>query len=131
MNKWVQKSFSSDALAPTFNPAFPTIPIGVFSPLRGSRPFRLAPHSGYFGLNYSWSRWYGSLTGTFVGRRDDSDFLSDEFGGSTMLRSLQIYTAMGNVLSQHYSEVFGYPALPFTFRAGIKLTFGGESWRLK
>jgi iron complex outermembrane receptor protein/vitamin B12 transporter len=149
----VQKSFSSDALAPTFNPAFPTIPIGVFSPLRGSRPFRLAPHSGYFGLNYSWSRWYGSLTGTFVGRRDDSDFLSDEFGGSTMLlpnrnleaayqrldlsggyrvnRSLQIYTAMGNVLSQHYSEVFGYPALPFTFRAGIKLTFGGESWRLK
>jgi vitamin B12 transporter len=148
----VQHSFSSDNLFPTTNPAFPTIPIGVFSPLRGARPFRQAPHSGYFALNYTRSRWFGSLTGTFVSRRDDSDFLSDPFfGGPTMLlptrnldqayqrvdmsggfrvnRFLEVYTAMGNVLSQHYSEVFGYPTLPFTFRSGIKLTFDGESWK--
>ncbi len=150
----VQHSFSSDNLFPTINPAFPTIPIGVYSPLEGARPFRQAPHSGYVELNYARSRWFGSFTGTFVSRRDDSDFLSDPFfGGPTMLlpnrnldqayqrldlsggcrvnRFLEIYTALGNLTSQHYSEVFGYPTLPFTIRAGIKLTFGGESWKVK
>jgi iron complex outermembrane receptor protein/vitamin B12 transporter len=38
---------------------------------------------------------------------------------------------MQNLLSEHYSEAFGYPALPFTVRAGIKVSIGGESWRLK
>jgi len=42
----VQRSFSSDNLAPSFNPNFPTIPIGAFSPLVGNRPFRRAPHAG-------------------------------------------------------------------------------------
>jgi vitamin B12 transporter len=150
----VQRSFSSDNLFPTVNPLFPSIPIGVFSPLQGARPFRQAPHSGYLQMIYNRSRWFASFSGTFVSRRDDSDFLSDPFfGGPSMLlpnrnldqayqrldlsggyqatRFLQIYTSMGNLLSQHYSEVFGYPALPFTIRSGIKLTFGGESWKLK
>jgi iron complex outermembrane receptor protein/vitamin B12 transporter len=35
------------------------------------------------------------------------------------------------VLSQHYAEAFGYPSLPFTFRSGIRITMGGESWKLK
>jgi iron complex outermembrane receptor protein/vitamin B12 transporter len=55
----------------------------------------------------------------------------DLSGGYQVNRFLQIYTAMGNVLNEHYSEVFGYPSLPFTFRSGIKLTFGGDSWKLK
>ena len=38
---------------------------------------------------------------------------------------------MENLLSEHYYEAFGYPSLPFTFRSGIKLNFGGESWKLK
>ena len=64
----VQRSFSSSS-APVKNPgsSFSTIPIGQYSPLVGARPFRRAPHSGYFGLNYTRSRWYGSLTGTLVG----------------------------------------------------------------
>jgi vitamin B12 transporter len=148
----VQQSFSSESL-PSYNPNFPTIPIGAFSPLVGARPFRRAPHSGYFGLTYNRSRWYGAFTGTLVGRRDDSDYLTDaEFGNSLLLpnrnldgayqrlelgggyqvsRSLSAYTDIQNLLSEHYSEAFGYPALPFTFRAGIKLSFGGESWHLK
>ena len=148
----VQRSFSSESL-PSYNPSFPTIPIGAFSPLVGARPFRRAPHSGYFGLSYNRSKWYGSFTGTLVGRRDDSDFLTDsEFGNSLLLpnrnldgayqrlelgggyqftRSLTAYTDMQNLLSEHYSEAFGFPALPFTIRAGVKLSFGGESWRLK
>jgi iron complex outermembrane receptor protein/vitamin B12 transporter len=149
----VQRSFSSDALAPSSNPNFPNVEIGWFSPLRGSRPFRRTPHSGYFGLNYSRSRWDASLTGTLVSRRDDSDFLYDQnFGTSLLLPNrnllgsyqrldlagsyrvnhfLSMTTSMQNLLSQHYDEAFGYPALPFTFRSGVMLRFGGESWKLK
>ena len=150
----VQHSFSSDNLFPSINPNFPNIPIGAFSPLVGGRPFRIAPHSGYFALSYAHSRIAASLTGTLVGRRDDSDFLfADAAGGTTLLlpnrnldpayqrlafageyqlfHSLAATFAADNLLSQHYQEVIGFPALPFTFRAGFRVNIGGESWRLK
>ncbi|MEI9978948.1 MAG: TonB-dependent receptor [Edaphobacter sp.] len=151
----VQRSFSSDALCPTCNqnPIFPGIDIGAFSPLVGARPFRRAPHSGYFGLTYNRSKFFTSLTGTLVGRRDDSDFLSDANFGTTLLlpnrnldgayqrldlsggyqitSRLTAYANIQNLLSEHYVEAFGYPALPLTFRSGIKFVFGGESWGLK
>lgn len=149
----VERSFSSDALSPSYNPAFPSIPIGVYSPLRGARPFRRAPHSGYFRVYYSRSRWVFSLTGTLIGKRDDSDFLFDKDGGHTLLlpnrnldaayqrfdaggsyrvnKVLSVYGSFQNILGQHYSEAFGYPNLPFTFTSGIKITVGGESWKLR
>ena len=151
----VQRSFTSDALGPSFNTAsnFPTIPIGVFSPLIGARPFRRAPHSGYMAVTYHHARWTASLTGTFVGKRDDSDFLFDKDGGTSLLlpnrnldaayqkldvagsyevnHALSVYADLQNVLDQRYDEAFGYPALPFTFRSGIRITLGGESWKLK
>jgi vitamin B12 transporter len=152
----VQHSFSSDQEGGgVFNPAFnfSNIPIGAFSPLVGARPFRVAPHSGYFGLNYTHSKFYSSLTGTLVGRRDDSDFLSDADFGPTMLLPnrdldgayqrldlsggyqvtprLTAYANIQNLLSEHYVQTFGFPSLPFTFRSGIKINFGGESWGLK
>jgi iron complex outermembrane receptor protein/vitamin B12 transporter len=152
----VQHSFTSDqagggVLNTAFN--FGNIPIGAFSPLVGARPFRVAPHSGYFGLNYTHSKFYSSLTGTLVSRRDDSDFLSDPDFGPTMLlpnrnldgayqrldlsggyqvtSRLTAYANIQNLLSEHYAQTFGFPSLPFTFRSGIKITFGGESWGLK
>ncbi len=162
----VQHSLSSDSLSPSFNTSsnFSTIPIGQYSPLVGARPFRIAPHTGYFGLTYTRSKLYGSLTGTLVGRRDDSDFLSaDDFltsytstpanygsnlllpnrnldgayqrlalgGGYQAAPRLNVYANIENLLSEHYFEAFGYPVLPFTFRTGLKVNFGGESWRLK
>ena len=152
----VQRSFSSDNLGGgSFNTSsnFSTIPIGAFSPLDGARPFRRAPESGYFSLTYNQSRWYGALTGTLVGKRDDSDFLSDaNYGNSLLLpnrdlldsyqrlaldgsyrvnHTVTTYAHIQNLLSEHYQEAFGYPALPFTFRAGVTITLGGESWRLK
>jgi iron complex outermembrane receptor protein/vitamin B12 transporter len=154
----VQRSFASNtlgALGPDFNTSsnFSTIPIGADSPLVGARPFRVAPHTGYFAINYSKPRFYAALTGTLVSRRDDSDFLSDpNFGTSLLLPNrnldgayqrlelgagyqltprLNIYANVQNLLSEHYFEAFGYPALPLTFRTGIKLNFGGENWRLK
>jgi len=150
----VQRSFSSDNLDPVFNLSsnFSTVQIGADSPLVGARPFRVAPHTGYFGIHYTRSKFYGSLTGTLVGRRDDSDFLVDtEFGNSLLLPNrnllgayqrlelgggyqatsrISVYANVQNLLSEHYYEAFGFPALPFMFRTGIKLNFGGESWKL-
>jgi vitamin B12 transporter len=151
----VQHSFSSDQGAgESINPDFPNIPIGAFSPLVGARPFRIAPHSGYFGLNYARSRFYSSLTGILVSRRDDSDFLSldanfgqtmllpnrnldgayqrvDLSGGYEFTSRLTAYANIQNLLSEHYAQAFGFPSLPFTFRSGIKIAFGGESWGLR
>ncbi len=156
----VERSFANAALCstgldPCFNPDFPGVPIGAFSALPGARPFRRAPHSGFLSVVYSRSRWSALFQGTFVGRRDDSTFLlfSDaNFGNSLLLPNrnldsayqkldlsgdfrltnyLTLYTSMENLLSQRYDAAFGFPALPFTVRSGIKITLGGESWRHK
>lgn len=154
----VLRSFSSDNIGPSFNTSsdFSTIPIGADSPLVGARPFRVAPHAGYFAINYSPKKFYASLTGTLVGRRDDSDFLCDntisygcgtslllpnrnllggyerlELGGGYQLANrINVYANIQNLLGEHYFEAFGFPALPLTFRSGIRLNFGGESWKL-
>lgn len=146
----VQHSFASSALKPTYNTAFGfgNIPIGSSSPLIGNRPFRRARNSGYFGLQYTRSRWNAQLNGTLVGLRDDSDFLSGALllpnynldgayqrieltGEYRVTHRLAAYTEIQNLLSEHYQEAFGYPALPFNFRSGIRITLGGESWKLK
>jgi vitamin B12 transporter len=147
----IQRSFTSDAIGPSVNPNFPSIPIGAYSPLIGARPFRIPPHAGYFEAGYRHGRLFTDLRGTFVGSRDDSDFLEFDanFGQSLLLpnrnldgayqrldlaasysanRYLAIESSFKNLLSEHYSEAFGYPSLPFTFRLGMKFSLGGESW---
>lgn len=145
----VQKSFASSALKPTFITAFGfgTIPIGSSSPLVGNRPFRRARNSGYFGLQYTRSRWNAQLNGTLIGLRDDSDFLSGTLllpnhnllgsyqrleltGEYRVTHHIAAYTEIQNLLSQHYHEAFGYPTLPFNYRSGLRITLGGESWKL-
>ena len=141
----VTKAFGT----PSFNPQFPTIPIGAFSPLAGARPFRIAPHSGSLALFYNYKKFNGAFTGYLVGRRDDSTFLSDGFFGNTMLLPnrnlafayqkldlsaayalkpyLTLYTSIENLLSQHYDAAFGFPASPFAIRSGARFTFGGTN----
>src|SRR5262249_54724529 len=77
----VTKAFGN----PSFNPAFPNIPIGAFSPLQGARPFRRAPHTGSIALIYSHRKFTGTFTGYMVSRRDDSTFLDDQLFGNTLL----------------------------------------------
>jgi iron complex outermembrane receptor protein/vitamin B12 transporter len=150
----IQRSFSS---GPSFNTSFnfSNIPIGVFSPLVGARPFRIAPHTGYFEAGYRHKSFFAGLRGTLVGSRDDSDFLTSsdpKFPDSMLLpnrnldgayqkmdltssyqanRHVSIEGNFQNLLCEHYSEAFGYPSLPFMFRLGMKFTLGGESWSRK
>jgi vitamin B12 transporter len=133
---------------PSFNPLFPDIAIGAFSPLEGARPFGIAPHSGSVALFYNHRKFNGAFTGYLVGRRDESTFLFDEFFGNSMLLPnrnlsaayqkfdlsaayalkpyLTVYTGVENLFSQHYDAAFGFPALPFTLRAGMRFTLGSE-----
>ncbi len=149
LNSTVTKSFSSDNAAPSFNPNYPNTPIGAYSPLVGQRPFRRAKHSGYYSVIYARPRWYAQMSGSFMGRRDDSTFLTDADGGTTLLlpnhnlapgyqllnlmtnfhvdRHISAYAVMNNLLSQHYQEAFGYPSLPFNVRAGMQYTWGGDA----
>ena len=149
----VQRSFQSSALGPVTNPALPPIPIGAFSPLVGSRPFRRAPHSGSFLATYERPKFTLALGGYLVSRRDDSTFLSDGFFGNSMLlpnrnlagsyqkidfsgsyratRILGFYTSVENLVSEHYDAASGFPALPLAFRAGVRITLGGESWNIR
>jgi iron complex outermembrane receptor protein/vitamin B12 transporter len=151
----VTQSFASSARTPSYNTSsnFPTLPIGTYTPLIGGRPFGVPRNSASMALIYSRRRFGTSATGYFVSRSDDSTFLTDEYYGNSLLlpnrnllnayqlidwsgwldllRGLTLYANIGNVLDEHYQGALGFPALPFNFRAGIKFTIGGESWKRK
>jgi vitamin B12 transporter len=144
----VERSFTSDALQPTFNPAFPAVPIGAFSPLRGARPFNRPPHTGYAAVNYNGEQYSVGFTAAFAGRSDDSTFLAgrDLAGGNSLLlpnRNLDFgyakldlggsyqflswlaaYTQLDNLTSNKRIGPIGYPSLPFTFRVGLRFVLG-------
>ncbi len=50
----VQRSFTNDdaALARPHSDVHDGIPVGPYSPLKGARPFRRAPHTGFFTATY-------------------------------------------------------------------------------
>ena len=147
----VTESFSGDALFPSVNPAFPGIQLGQFSPLVGARPFRRPTHSGSLLASYVRGPAQVTLTGYFVGKSDDSTFLSDAFFGPSLLlpnqdltagyqkvdlsgsyrvhRRLRWYASIENLLDQDYTAAAGFPALPLTFRSGLSVTLGGDAPR--
>ena len=144
----VTQSFSS---TPFFNPAFPGAPIGLASPLVGSRPFGMAPHSGGVYVAYERRQAGAELSGYFVTRQDDSTFLSDAFFGTSLLLpnhdvnggyqkidlsgrytinpAVTLFSSIENLLNQRYTAAFGFPSLPLAFRAGIKFRVGRDSWK--
>jgi len=151
----VSQSFASDATAvaqgfPTTNPSLPGIAIGGSSPLIGARPFRRPPHTGYFALQYTGQKWTAAFKGALASRSDDSTFLgfSDQNGDNTLLlpnRNLDfgytkldlygtynathhvtLFTDLSNLLNNQHIGPIGYPSLPFTVRAGLKLRLGGD-----
>jgi len=149
----VTQSFSTDAAAngtSATNPNLPGIPIGSSYPLVGARAFRRPPHTGYFAAEYTGTRFSAAFKGALASRSDDSTFQSynDFNGGNTLLlpnkdldfgyakldingtyainRHLSVFTELGNLLSQQHIGPIGYPGLPFTVRAGLKVRIGGD-----
>ena len=146
----VQHSFSSDALSPTYNTqsSFPDVPIGVYSPLRGARPFRRPPHTGFITATYTGKHWTVVGNAAFSSRSDDSTFLgySDaNFGNSLLLPNrnldygyakldvgavyqltpwIAIYTQLENGTSNQHIGPIGYPSLPFNYRTGLRFALG-------
>jgi outer membrane cobalamin receptor len=103
------------------------------------RPLIRRPrHSGSLLLTYLRGRWGGSLGGSFVGRRPDSDFLGlnidhapgyariDLGGWYAFTSRVTAYINVQNALDKGYQEVVGYPALGINFRAGLRFRIGGE-----
>jgi vitamin B12 transporter len=141
----VTESFSSSTLRPAVNPAFPGIPIGQFSPLVGARPFRRPAHSGSVVASYTYRKAQAVLAGYFVGKRDDSTFLTDEFFGFSLLLpnqdldaayqkfdlsgSYQIHprvralVTVENLFNATFAATAGFPSLPRAARIGVRVGF--------
>jgi iron complex outermembrane receptor protein/vitamin B12 transporter len=154
----VLQSFASDAVDAkqgfaSENPNLPGIPIGAESPFVGARPFRRAPHSGFFAVTYTKPKLSLALKGAFAGRSDDSTFLdgyTPSFDNSLLLpnrnldfgylkldlggiyqvqRSVSVFAQLENLLNNQHIGPIGFPGLPFTVRAGLKVRFGGDRSR--
>ena len=147
----IQKSYTNDdeaLLGPL--PEFDGIPIGPYSPLVGARPFRRAPHTGFFTASYSHSRFTVLFNSAFASRSDDSTFLAGydiNFGNSLLLPNrnldqgyakldlagsmhlldwLGVYAAAENLTDNQHIAPIGYVSLPFSVRVGLKLQWGRE-----
>jgi len=145
----VQRSFTNDdeaLLGPI--PTFDGIPVGPYSPLTGARPFRRAPHTGYFSATYSTLKLTGIFNAAFASRSDDSTYLEDEdegggnslllpnrnldfayakldLGGSfQLLKWLDVYAMGENLLSNQHIAPIGYVSLPANVRAGLRIEWG-------
>ena len=152
----VQRSFTNDDAAllgpiPTWQNNPNGIPIGPYSPLEGARPFRRSPHTGYFAATYSNKRITGVFSAAFASRSDDSTYLEgeDASGGNSLLLPnrnldygyakldlggsyqwfswLDVYAQADNLLNSRNIAPIGYPSLPFTLRAGLRLRWGPGS----
>ena len=150
LDSLVEQSFSNDAVAPATNPNLPGIPIGALSPLVGSRPFRRPPNVGFFSAQYTVEKFSAAVKGAVSSSSDDSTFQlnNDRNGGNTLLlpnrnldfgylkldingtyaanKYITVFTQLDNLLSQQHIGPIGYPGLPFTFRAGMKIRIGGN-----
>lgn len=107
----------------------------------GEPLLRRPKHFGEVLATYVSGRWGGSVGGSFVGRRPDSDFLFGVIPPQTYVDgyarvdvsawreitgNVTAYASVYNALNRKYQEVAGYPALKANFRAGLRFRFGGE-----
>jgi vitamin B12 transporter len=149
----VEQSFSTDAASgglATTNPNLPNLPLGSTYPLVGARPFRRPPHVGFAAANYTRTKFTLSAQAAMASRSDDSTFLSysDINGDNTLLlpnrnldfgyvkldlggtyqikRRFALFTQLDNLLNDQHIGPIGYPALPLTVRAGVKVRLGGD-----
>jgi len=117
-------------------------PLAFDPTAQAGRPLLRRPkQAGALLLNYFGRKWGANLSGSFIGRRPDSDFLFgavppvDHTAGYALVnvggwyalnRFVTAYVNVDNMLNRRYEEVAGYPALKANFRAGMRFRFGGE-----
>jgi vitamin B12 transporter len=147
----VERSFTSDALQPSFNPSFPGVPIGASGPLVGARPFQRPLHAGYAAVSYNGHQYSAGFTMALASRSNDSTYLAgrDFTGGNSLLLPnrdldfsyakldlagsyqflswLAAYAQLDNLTGNKRIGPIGYPSLPFTFRVGLRLALGHSS----
>jgi len=146
----VQRSFSSDneALLGGYGFSYNGIPLGAYSPLKGARPFRRPPHTGFVTATYSAHKLTALFSAAFASRSDDSTYLaySDQNGGNSLLlpnrnldhgyakldlgASYQVTSLLGvygqveNLTDNQQIAPIGYVSLPATVRAGLRIQWG-------
>jgi vitamin B12 transporter len=140
---------------PTTNPDIPGVPIGALSPLVGQRPFQRPPQTGFFAAQYTSARFSAAIKGALASRSDDSTFQLNnartdteplnnnflllpnrnlDFGYAKLdlnatfaaTSRVTVFTQLDNLLGQQHIGPIGYPGLPFTIRAGMKIRIGGN-----
>ncbi len=106
----------------------------------GAPLLRRPKHAGSLLAIYTKRRWGGSVGGTFLGRRADSDFLGlippvthaagyarfDVGAWRSITSRMTAYVNVENLLNRHYEEAAGFPALRANFRAGMRFRIGGD-----
>jgi iron complex outermembrane receptor protein/vitamin B12 transporter len=152
----VQRSFTSDNESLIDVPPIEfngQIPLGASSPLTGARPFRRAPHTGFFTATFAARKFTASFTSAFASRSDDSTYLEgdDANGGNSMLLPnrnldfgyakldiggsyqllnwLDAYIQAENLVDDQHIAPIGYPSLPINVRAGLRIRWGPGSGR--
>jgi outer membrane cobalamin receptor len=106
----------------------------------GNRLIRRPVHSGNIVLSTWVGRLGGTLTGRFVGRRTDSDFLFPPLGLSSnpgyaafdlagsyrLAAQATVIARVENLFDKTYQGILGYPALGRGAYIGMRFTLGGE-----
>jgi outer membrane cobalamin receptor len=104
----------------------------------GNRLLKRPLNSANVVVNTHFRRFNWNITGAYVGRRTDSDFLglgitSDpgyfrlDMAMVVPIRyGLSMTARFENLLDRHYQDAVGYPALGYTYRFGVRYVWGGE-----
>ncbi len=130
---------------PSFNPAYPTLPIGAFTALAGARPFHRPPNSGFASASYAGRALSASIKASIAGRADDSTntlatpgFLLpnrnlspgytalDAYASYAVTRRITAFTQLTNLFDNRHMAPIGYTSTPFLIRTGLRIHLGGE-----
>jgi outer membrane cobalamin receptor len=104
----------------------------------GNRLFKRPLHSAHLAANAHFLRMNWNFSGSYVGRRTDSDFLGlgirsnpsylrwDLANSFELGHGFSTVAHFVNLFDRHYQEAVGYPALGYNYRLGLKYVWGAR-----
>jgi vitamin B12 transporter len=105
---------------------------------QGNRLFKRPLHSAFLMANAHARQVNFNFSGTYVGRRADSDFDGlgitsdpsyvrwDTAASIPLHYGLNVFTQVQNLFDRKYEDAVGYPALGRNYRLGMKYVWGGK-----